>query len=129
MLNLKKLKEEYLKVLYETYSSFANTNGGLIILGVKEIKTGTAVNYEISGVENANSIISDFWNTINSGKVNRNILKDADVYSLTVQGLELVILHIPRALYNQKPIYIAVILMPVRLKEILKEIIDVRRNL
>ena len=102
----KEAKRGVPKSIYETYSSFANTNGGLIILGVKEIKTGTAVNYEISGVENANSIISDFWNTINSGKVNRNILKDADVYSLTVQGLELVILHIPRALYNQKPIYI-----------------------
>ena len=101
----KEAKRGVPKSIYETYSSFANTNGGLIILGVKEIKTGTAVNYEISGVENANSIISDFWNTINSGKVNRNILKDADVYSLTVQGLELVILHIPRALYNQKPIY------------------------
>lgn len=71
----KEAKRGVPKSIYETYYSFANTNGGMIILGVKEIKTGTAVNYEISGVENSNSIISDFWNTINSGKVNRNILR------------------------------------------------------
>jgi hypothetical protein len=51
------------------YSAFANTEGGLILLGVEETETHqlTAV-----GVKDSHKLISDFWNTIqmlDSGRV------------------------------------------------------------
>ena len=58
-----------------------NTKGGYIILGVKEDKKKTLPEerFIIQGIQNSKKQIEDFWNTINSSKVNRNILKDEDV--------------------------------------------------
>ena len=58
--------------IWETYSAFANTDGGLILLGVKENKNHT---FEIAGVENPESLLSAFWDTVNNqNKVSLNIL-------------------------------------------------------
>ena len=34
----------------------------------------------IQGIQNSKKQVEDFWNTINSSKVNRNILNDEDVF-------------------------------------------------
>ena len=80
-LECKKAMTEVPKSLWETYSAFANTIGGLILLGVNEHRNETvmAKRYEIVGVEDAQKILADFWNTINSDKVNANILTNSDV--------------------------------------------------
>jgi len=52
------------KDLWETYSAFANTNGGTILLWVKEEKGKF---YPI-GVENAENIIKDLWDNLNNSK-------------------------------------------------------------
>ena len=52
------------KDLWETYSAFANTTGGTILLGVKEEKGKF---YPI-GVENAENIIKDLWDNLNNSK-------------------------------------------------------------
>ena len=65
------------KSAYESYSGFANTKGGYIILGIDEDKTKKLPEerFIIQGIENPSKQIEDFWNTINSSKVNVNILK------------------------------------------------------
>ncbi|MBP5283662.1 MAG: ATP-binding protein [Treponema sp.] len=50
------------KSLWETYSSFANSFGGIIVLGVKEAKG----KFCVQGVENQSALLKDFWNTVNN---------------------------------------------------------------
>ena len=107
-LECKKAMAEVPKSLWETYSAFANTIGGLILLGVDEHRkeTDLAKRYEIVGVKDAQKILADFWNTINSDKVNANILADSDVEVVNMDGKQIVCIHVPMADWRAKPIYI-----------------------
>lgn len=77
------------KSAYESYSGFANTKGGYIILGVKEDKKNTSPEgrFMIQGIKNPRKQIEDFWNNINGNKVNANILKDEDVFIVEDDGM------------------------------------------
>lgn len=58
--------------LWESYSSFANSNGGVIILGVGERQDGT---WYTTGLKNADKLKRNFWNTIHdTKKVSINLL-------------------------------------------------------
>ena len=98
------------KSVWDTYSSFANTNGGYIFLGIKENKKKKLPEerFEIQGIKNPDVQIKSFWDTINSDKVNKNILKDEDVQVVKIPDSELVIIaiRVPRADYNNRPIFI-----------------------
>ena len=43
---------------------------------------------------------------INSGKVNINILKDEDVFLVEEDNVSLIVIHVPRADYKLRPIYL-----------------------
>lgn len=49
--------------IWETYSAFANTDGGVIILGAEEKPDGTL---SLSGVKNPDALLKRFWDTINN---------------------------------------------------------------
>ncbi len=104
----KKAERNVPKSVYESYSAFANTKGGYIILGVDENKkkTNPEERFVIQGIENPSRQLEDFWNTINSDKVNRNILKNDDVFQVTEDTITLIVIHVPRASFQNRPIYI-----------------------
>lgn len=57
--------------VWETYSSFANTDGGLILFGVEEHlkEKDPEKRFTLESINNPQQRLTDFWNTINSVKV------------------------------------------------------------
>lgn len=103
----KKARNSVPDSVYETYSSFANTKGGIIVLGVDEDKSKIEPEkrFTICGISNPEKIREDFWNTINSQKVNANILVDDDVYVLKHAGISLLVIEVPKADFTMRPVY------------------------
>ena len=107
-LECKKAKNEVPKSLWETYSAFANTIGGYILLGIEENRneTNPALRSVVTGVENPPKIISDLWNTVNSNKVNQNILHNDDIEIVDVDGKQVICINVPQADWRIKPVFL-----------------------
>ena len=91
--------------IWETYSSFANTFGGTIILGIEEDKH--TKKFIPKGVSDPQQMLSDIWNTLNNRqKIHTNILLEHHVYSLDYEGMHFVVMEVPRADRRDKPVYI-----------------------
>ena len=101
---VKKAKGGLPDSLWETYSAFANCYGGVIILGVKENKDGS---WHMIGLDNAAKLRKDFWDTIhNKNKVSVNLLTDSDVEIFEENSGVIMVIHVPKAKREQKPVYI-----------------------
>ncbi len=78
---------------------------GIIILGIKEDKETKICDLE--GIENVNDILKDFWNTINNKeKISYNILNDDDIEITKIEGKTIIIINVPSANRQNKPIYV-----------------------
>jgi ATP-dependent DNA helicase RecG len=88
---------------WETYSAFANTYGGMIILGVQE-KKGV---FTLHGVPNPTRMKTDLFNTLNNPqKVSYNLVNDSHVNIVEIDGFQLITVEVLQASRNQKPIYL-----------------------
>ena len=107
-LECKKAENNLPKSVWETYSSFANTNGGTILFGIEEnMKAEDFENhFHVGEIKDTDRILKDFWNTINSEKVSANILVDADVSVDEYNGKKVIRINVPQAPYHQRPVYI-----------------------
>ena len=90
--------------IWETYSAFANTLGGLILLGVEELEDKALHPIELPFPE---ELVDEFWSLINSeAKVSRNILTKDDVTIQTSGERKIVVINVPRAHRIDRPVYI-----------------------
>ncbi len=107
-LECKKAESKLPSSVWETYSSFANTEGGLILFGVEEHIKEKDFNKRFSfvSIKNPDQRLKDFWNTINSEKVSSNILLDTDVGFCKVHGENIMWIRVPQANYKSKPVYV-----------------------
>lgn len=108
-LECKKAEGGVPRSLWETYSAFANTLGGTILLGIDENlkEKDPAKRFTITGIENPKARLKEFWDAINSTeKVNINLLTDANVGTCEMDGRIVIWIEVPQADYTQKPVYI-----------------------
>lgn len=108
-LECKKAENKLPNSLWESYSAFANTYGGIILLGVIEnLKEHDCTQrFTISGVQDADKLLRDLWNMLNNKeKINVNLLRDEDVEIIKIDGKEVISIRIPQARYNLRPVYI-----------------------
>jgi predicted HTH transcriptional regulator len=90
--------------LWETYSAFANCYGGVIILGLKETTDKT---WRTTGLKDADKLLKSFWDTINNRqKVSINLLRDSDVKVHHIGEDVVLVIYVPMAKREQKPVYI-----------------------
>ena len=91
--------------IWETYSSFANTNGGTILLGIREHRDS----FTIEGLTDKQIIKyqKDFWSTLNDrNKISKNILLNHHVQVVEVEDKKILKIDIPAADRHDKPVYI-----------------------
>ena len=93
------------KSFWETYSAFANTNGGVVILGISE-KHGMFKLEHLTDIE-LNKLKKDLWSGLeNNCTTNINLLNNNDVYVHNLGDANVLVIKIPRAGREQRPVYI-----------------------
>lgn len=90
--------------IWETYSAFANTDGGMILLGVEELEDKTLHALDLLDPQ---WLIDDFLTVLNDPTmVSANILTPEDVRIREVEGRHIVSITVPRADRRCRPVYV-----------------------
>ncbi|EAC4365556.1 ATP-dependent DNA helicase RecG, partial [Listeria monocytogenes] len=102
-LEYKESKNSLPKDFWKTYSAFANTKGGLVVLGVSEKDN----DFYLSGVNDSSKILKDLHTTLhNQNKVNYSLVNDENIKEFELMGKKIIEIHIKEAPLSKKPIYL-----------------------
>ena len=98
-------KEGFPKELWKSYSAFANTNTGIIVIGIKD-KRGV---FTIEGLtdEQITQYKKQFWDECNNpNTVSINLLKNEDLKVIDIKGKKLLAIRVPFARRTDRPVYL-----------------------
>ena len=88
---------------WPTYSAFANTNGGMVLLGVREKKG----QFQLEGIANPAKVRKELFDNLNNRKqVSINLLSDSSVREVELDGRTLLLVEVPRASRKQRPVFL-----------------------
>lgn len=94
-----KLPDEF----WPTYSAMANCRGGYVVLGISEKKGA----FSVAGISEINTVKKQLFDLAGSKKkVNVNLLTNQSVQTLRLEGKDILVIEIPAARREQKPIYL-----------------------
>ena len=100
---LKKSSSSLPQDFWPSYSAFANTAGGWIVLGVTENEPQNI----LSGISNTTGIITNLWNLLsNPQKTNFRCIENTDINTVTIDGKDIIFIYVHEAPENMKPVYI-----------------------
>ena len=90
--------------IWETYSAFANAEGGVILLGVKELADKSLKALDLLDPQ---WLIEDFWAILEDRRrVSVNILTEDSVEIHQVDGKQIIAITVPPAPAHLRPVYL-----------------------
>ena len=90
--------------IFTTCSAFANTAGGVIVLGAeRDRETGM---YHVTGAHGCEKMILDLWKMLDDpGRFSSNIFFKDHIYVKEISGREVVVIEVPRADRKIRPVF------------------------
>lgn len=89
---------------FESYAAMANTEGGVVLLGVEEKPRGV---FTVVGIEDPDRVLTSLWNGLNDrDQVSVNLLLDRLVTLAEIAGQRVIRIEVPRAKRTQRPVFV-----------------------
>ena len=89
---------------WPTYSAFANTQGGVVVLGLREKQQ----QFIAEGIVNVAKVRKELFDALNNKqKVSANLLTDAMVTEVAIDGRIVLVIEVPRAARKQRPVFLS----------------------
>ncbi|MDZ4349853.1 MAG: putative DNA binding domain-containing protein [Xanthomonadaceae bacterium] len=90
--------------VWKTYSAMANTDGGVILLGVREKPNRQ---FEVVGIADIEQVRKALWDNLHNRKqISSNLLTEQQVEPILVDGLQILKVVVPRASRQVKPVHL-----------------------
>lgn len=97
-------KGELPEDFWKSYSAMANSEGGIILLGVQEKPRG---DFRVLGLADVERVRKALWDNLNNRKqISINLLAERDVVPVEMEGKTVLRIHVPRATRQQRPVHL-----------------------